>query len=122
LRVTGDRPQIYQIFIANLLTWKTAADGPVGDPLMSVNFTDCRKWEKEHSGFQSVSGVARCLLINMARGIYRARVKWRSPMAHAAIPRLHEPLPLDTAMLSNIALSLFLWNIALRIAGLLLAA
>jgi len=42
-------------------------------------------------------------------------------MAQAAITRLQEPLPLDTAMLSNIALSLFLWNIALRIAGLLLA-
>jgi hypothetical protein len=51
LRVTGDRPQIYQIFVANLLTWKTASDGPVDDPLMSENFTDCRKWEKEHSGF-----------------------------------------------------------------------
>ncbi len=43
-------------------------------------------------------------------------------MAHAAMTGLDEPLPLDTAMLSNIALSLFLWNIALRIAGLLMAA
>ena len=43
-------------------------------------------------------------------------------MAHAAITRLPQPLPLGTAMLSNIALSLFLWNIALRIAGFLLAA
>jgi hypothetical protein len=43
-------------------------------------------------------------------------------MQHAAITRLHEPVPLGTAMLSHIALSLFLWNIALRIAGLLLAA
>jgi hypothetical protein len=43
-------------------------------------------------------------------------------MARAATTRLQEPLPLDTAMLSNIALSLILWNIALRIAGLLLAA
>ena len=43
-------------------------------------------------------------------------------MAHAAITRLQQPLPLGTAMLSNIALSLFLWNIALRIAGLFLAA
>ena len=43
-------------------------------------------------------------------------------MAHAAITPLQKPLPLGTAMLSNIALSLFLWNIALRIAGLLLAA
>ena len=41
-------------------------------------------------------------------------------MAHVAITRLQGPLPLGTAMLSNIALSLFLWNIALRIAGLLL--
>jgi hypothetical protein len=43
-------------------------------------------------------------------------------MEHAAIPRSQEPLPLDTAMLSNIALSLLMWNIALRIAGLLMAA
>jgi hypothetical protein len=66
--------------------------------------------------------MARCLLINIERGICRAAVKRRSPMAHAATTRLQEPLPLATAMLSNIALSLFLWNIALRIAGLLLAA
>jgi hypothetical protein len=43
-------------------------------------------------------------------------------MADAAITRLQKPLPLGTAMLSNIALSLLMWNIALRIAGLLLAA
>jgi hypothetical protein len=43
-------------------------------------------------------------------------------MAHAATTRLQEPLPAGTAMLSNIALSLFLWNITFRIAGLLLAA
>jgi hypothetical protein len=43
-------------------------------------------------------------------------------MEHPAITRLHEPVPLSTAMLSHIALSLFLWNITLRIAGLLLAA
>ena len=66
--------------------------------------------------------MARCLLINIERGICRAAVKRRSAMARAAITRLQEPLPLATAMLSNIALSLFLWNITLRIAGLLLAA
>ena len=43
-------------------------------------------------------------------------------MQHAAITRSHEPVPLGTAMLSHIALSLFLWNITLRIAGLLFAA
>jgi hypothetical protein len=58
----------------------------------------------------------------MERGFCRVTVERRSLMAHAAITRLQEPLPLDTAMLSTIALSLFLWNIALRIAGLLLAA
>lgn len=42
-------------------------------------------------------------------------------MEHVATRRSGEPLPLGTAMLSNIALSLFMWNIALRIAGLLLA-
>jgi hypothetical protein len=41
-------------------------------------------------------------------------------MTRAAITRLQQPLPLGTAMLSNIALSLFLWNITFRIAGLLL--
>jgi hypothetical protein len=43
-------------------------------------------------------------------------------MARAATRRSQEPLPLGTAMLSNIALSLLMWNIALRIAGLLMAA
>jgi len=43
-------------------------------------------------------------------------------MAHAAITPLQEPLPLGMAMLSNIALSLLMWNIALRIVSLLLAA
>lgn len=32
-----------------------------------------------------------------------------------------EPLPLSTAILTNIALSLLMWNIALRVVGLLLA-
>lgn len=36
--------------------------------------------------------------------------------------RSAERLPLSTALLSNIALSLLMWNIALRLAGLLLAA
>jgi len=42
-------------------------------------------------------------------------------MAHAATTRLQKPLPLGTAMLLNIALSLLMWNIALRIVSLLLA-
>jgi hypothetical protein len=42
-------------------------------------------------------------------------------MAHAAMTRRQQPLPLGTAMLSNFALSLLLWNIAFRVAGLLLA-
>jgi hypothetical protein len=33
-----------------------------------------------------------------------------------------EPLPLSTAILSNIALSLLMWNIAFRVVNLLLAA
>jgi hypothetical protein len=36
--------------------------------------------------------------------------------------RAKEPLPLGTAILSNIALSLLMWNIALRVIGLILAA
>lgn len=42
-------------------------------------------------------------------------------MSQAGRTRWDEPLPLDTAMLSNIALSLLMWNLALRLAGLLLA-
>jgi hypothetical protein len=72
--------------------------------------------------FSTCNGMARCLLVNIERGIYRARVKRSRPMRYAAITRLHEPVPLGTAMLSHIALSLFLWNITLRIVGLLLAA
>jgi hypothetical protein len=114
LRVAGDELQIYQTFIANLLTSKTAAT--------SEKFTACRRRETELSGFNPVNGMARRLLMNIGRGICRARGKRRSPMAHAATTRLQEPLPRGTAMLSNIALSLFLWNITFRIAGLLLAA
>jgi hypothetical protein len=36
--------------------------------------------------------------------------------------RSAERLPLNTAILSNITLSLLMWNIALRVVGLLLAA
>ena len=43
-------------------------------------------------------------------------------MPQAARIRSEEPLPLGTAILSNIALSLLMWNIALRVASLLLAA
>jgi hypothetical protein len=42
-------------------------------------------------------------------------------MLQAAKTRSEEPLPVDTAILSHIALSLLMWNIALRVAGLLLA-
>jgi hypothetical protein len=42
-------------------------------------------------------------------------------MQSTAITRLQEPLPRGIAILLNIALSLLLWNIALRIAGLLFA-
>jgi hypothetical protein len=66
--------------------------------------------------------MARCLPVNIVRGICRASVKGSSPMESAATTPLQEPLPLGTAMLSNIALSLLMWNIALRIAGLLMAA
>jgi hypothetical protein len=42
-------------------------------------------------------------------------------MAQVSRTQSDEPLPISTAILSNIALSLLLWNIALRIVGLLLA-
>jgi hypothetical protein len=42
-------------------------------------------------------------------------------MTNAATTRSRQPLPLGTAMLSLIALSLLLWNITFRIAGLLLS-
>lgn len=38
------------------------------------------------------------------------------PPASKALP--DEPLPLSTAILSNIALSLLMWNIALRVVSL----
>jgi hypothetical protein len=43
-------------------------------------------------------------------------------MPHAAGTRSEEPLPLGTAILSNIALSLVMWNVALRLAWLLATA
>lgn len=43
-------------------------------------------------------------------------------MTQAATTRLRQPLPLGTAMLAHIALSLLLWNLTLRIVSLLLAA
>jgi len=42
-------------------------------------------------------------------------------MKYVATRWLAEPLPLGTALLSNVTLSLLMWNITLRIAGLLLA-
>lgn len=42
-------------------------------------------------------------------------------MEHVATRWLGEPLPLGTAILSNIALSLLMWNVALRIAVMLAA-
>jgi hypothetical protein len=50
------------------------------------------------------------------------RRKETGAMQQAARTRCEEPLPLSTAILSNIALSLLMWNIILMIAGLLLAA
>jgi hypothetical protein len=108
--------------IANLLTWKRQADGVVGDGFTSEYFTASPKRENEHSGFQPVNGMARCLLDQPRARDLPCKVKRRRPMEHSAITRLHEPVPLSTAMLSHLALSLFLWNITLRIAGLLLAA
>lgn len=43
-------------------------------------------------------------------------------MRQVARMRSEEPLPLGTAILLNLALSLLMWNIALRLAGLLIAA
>jgi hypothetical protein len=47
----GNRAQIYQTLIAYLLTWKTKADGLVGVPLASEDFTICGGREAQHSGF-----------------------------------------------------------------------
>jgi hypothetical protein len=52
----------------------------------------------------------------------RCRLQGENSMTYAARTRWDEPLPLNTAILSNIALSLLMWNIALRVADLLLAA
>lgn len=42
-------------------------------------------------------------------------------MPQAARTRPEDPLPLGTALLSDIALSLFMWNLALRLACLFIA-
>ena len=42
-------------------------------------------------------------------------------MTHGAKAPVEQRLPLGTALLSNVALSLFLWNIALRLVGFLTA-
>jgi len=96
------------------------------NPRMSEKFTTCYRCEKEHSSFSPLTAwhvFCHYKLSEAERGIWLpCRSRRGTPMAQAATTRLEEPLPLGMAMLSNIALSLFMWNIALRIAGLLLAA
>jgi hypothetical protein len=46
----------------------------------------------------------------------------KKPMTPVRPTRAEEPLPLGTAILSNVALSLLMWNIVLRVVGLILAA
>jgi len=41
-------------------------------------------------------------------------------MPQAASTRAEGPLPVNQAILANVALSLFMWNVTLRLAGLLL--
>jgi hypothetical protein len=90
---------------------------------MSKKFTNCCQGEKEHSGFNPLEAWhVICGYKFLAR--HSAAVPCqgeKNPMAHAVTTRSEEPLPLGTAMLSHLALSLFMWNIALRIAGMLLA-
>jgi hypothetical protein len=93
----------------------------VDNPITSVKFTACRVGETEHSGFNLSAGMARCLRANIEHGISPCETQAEGAMAHAAMRRRQQPLPLGTAMLSNFALSLLLWNIAFRVAGLLLA-
>lgn len=76
--------------------------------------------EKEHSGFNLLT-LSTLFAVDIERGICRASVKGSSTMQSTAITRQQEPLPLGIAILLNIALSLLMWNIALRIAGLLFA-
>jgi hypothetical protein len=63
------------------------------------------------------------------RNIHKCSVKLvvrqpveKGPMPQAARTRSEERFPLGTAILSNVALSLLMWNIALRLASLFLAA
>jgi hypothetical protein len=46
----------------------------------------------------------------------------KGPMPQAARTQSEERFPLGTAILSNVALSLLMWNIALRLASLFLTA
>jgi hypothetical protein len=95
--------------------------GPSGcRSLVSENFTACRRREKEHSDFNLLAARHGFCLYYRARDL-PCKVKGSSPMQSTAITRLQEPLPLGIAILINIALSLLMWNIALRIAGLLFA-
>ena len=90
---------------------------------MSEKFTACRVKETDHTGFNLLEGVAQCLLVNIERGNFAVRdSSGGAPMTQAATTRLRQPLPLGTAMLSHIALSLLLWNLTFRIVGWLLAA
>src|SRR5262249_17888015 len=51
-----------------------------------------------------------------------APARRESRMRETARMQPEKPLPVGTAMLSNIALSLLMWNIALRLVGLFVAA
>jgi hypothetical protein len=79
-------------------------------------------WRREGTQrFQFIKSMARYLRLYTVRHFPAVPIKGEGPMAHAIRTRSKEPLPLGMAMLSNIALSLFMWNLALRIVGLLFA-
>jgi hypothetical protein len=64
-----------------------------------------------------------CFSIDQYFGTFLAlaQIRERIPMQQAGTRRPEEALPLDTAILSNVTLSLLMWNIALRVARMLLA-
>src|ERR1700730_15730774 len=123
-------PRIYHVFITNLLIRRVRRltplsrdwqDGRIGGsrPLEGCIGEIYRSFgtRKKPRRLNNHNGLAHFLRILVV-----GQPEEKGPMPQAARTRSEERLPLSTAILSNIALSLLMWNIALRLASLFLAA
>ena len=122
-------PRIYHVFITNLLIrgvrrltalsriWQGRIgrshpiEGCIGEIYRSFGTRE------RPERFNNHDGLAYFLPILVV-----CQREEKGPMPQGARTRSAERLPLSTAILSNIALSLLMWNIALRLASLFLAA